>query len=148
MAATTKFYGKAGKHLAEAKIDWAADTIKVSLHTSSYTPNQDTDDFFDDATNQIAGSGGYTSGGQALTGKSVSYDAATNEERLLADNLTWAALTPSAAFRYAVIRKARGGAASADEMLMFIDFGADQNPGGSDFTIAWAATGVGYLLAA
>jgi hypothetical protein len=147
MAATTKWYGLAAKHLAQGDIAWVADTIKVSLHTSGYTPNQDTHEYFSDVSSELAASGNYTAGGNALAGKAKTYDSATNQERLTADNLVFAALTPSAAFRYAVIRKARGGASSADELLAYIDFGANQDPGGFDFQIQWPGTGVLYMQA-
>lgn len=144
MAATTKFYGLFAKHLAAKEIDWVADTVKIAFVTSSYTPNQDTDEHYSDVSaNEIAGSGGYSTGGATLANKAKSYDSATNEERLTADNLTVSALTPSAAFRYGVIYDVT----ASSVVIAWIDFGADQNPGGSDFTITWAATGVGYLQA-
>lgn len=145
MAATIKVYGAAMKHLQDGNMDWesiAANGIKLSLHTSSYSPNQDTHDYFDDVTNELAGTGGYTVGGFSLTSLTRVYDAGTNEERLDAADLTIAALTPSAVFRYGVIRRARGGAASADELYAYVDFGANQDPGGSDFVIRWASTGI------
>jgi hypothetical protein len=46
MAVTTTVYGLAQKHFASADINWASDTIKVALLTSTYTPNQDTHEFF------------------------------------------------------------------------------------------------------
>lgn len=49
---------------------WASDTIKVALLTSSYTPNYDTHDFFDDITNEVTGTG-YTAGGATLGSKTV-----------------------------------------------------------------------------
>ena len=148
MAQTITVYGLAQGHFGAAAINWTADTIQVSLHTSTYSPAQDTDDFFNDATNELAASGNYTSGGAALANKTKAYTAGTNVEKFDADDLTWTALTPSAAFRYGVIHKVRGGAATADELIAYIDFGADQNPGGSDFTIQWNAGGIFTMTAA
>lgn len=142
MASTIVWYGAGATHLADADIDWVADDIKVSLHTSTYTPNLDTDDFHNDATNELAASGNYTAGGASLATKARSFDAASNQERLDAADLTWTALTPSAAFRYGVIYKDRGGASSADELIALIDFGANQDPGGNDFVITWNASGI------
>ena len=148
MAATIKWYGKGVEHLAEGRVDLDTDTIKLSLHTSTYTPNQDTDDFFDDATNELSASGNYTAGGETLASVTGTYDAASNEGRFDAADVTWTALTPSAAFRYGVIRKSRGGAASADELIGYIDFGANQDPGGSNFTVQWHANGILKITAA
>jgi hypothetical protein len=148
MAATITVFGAAQDHLSDADIDWVADTIKVSLHTSTWTPLQDTHNFHDDATNELAGTGGYTAGGASLANKSSGYTAGTNVQKLDADDLTWTALTPSAAFRYGAIYKDRGGASSADELIAYIDFGANVDPGGQDFTIAWNANGIITLTAA
>ena len=148
MASTITVYGLAQQHFANAAIDWDTDTIKVSLHTSTYTPNQDTHDFHDDATNELAASGGYTAGGAAIANKTSGYTAGTNVQKLDGDDVTWTGLTPSAAFRYGVIYKDRGGAATADELIAYIDFGANQDPGGSDFVIQWNANGIITMTAA
>ena len=147
MAVTTKIYGLAQKHFASGDIVWATDTVKVALATSTYTPNQDTHEFFSDITNELAASGNYTAGGASLASKAISYDTATNNEILDAADLTFTALTPSAAFRYAIVYKSTG-TSTTSELIAYIDFGADQNPAGSDFTLSWAATGVLYLTTA
>jgi hypothetical protein len=126
----------------DADLDWVADTIKVSLHTSSYTPDLDAHDFANDLTNELASSGNYTTGGASLSNKSRSFDTSSNQERLDADDLTWTSLTPSGAFRYGVIYKSRGGASSADELIALIDFGSNQDPGGNNFVIQWNSSGI------
>lgn len=141
MAATIKWYGLGASHVLNAAVDWDTDTVKIMLTTSAYTPNQDTHDFRDDVTNEITGTG-YSAGGETLAGKARTYDAGTNEVRLDANDVLWTGLDPTTAFRYGVLYKARGGAASADELIAYIDFGADQDPGGLDFSIAWNAIGV------
>lgn len=148
MAATITVYGPALDHFADADIDWVADTIKVSLHTSSYVPDQDAHDFRNDLSNELASSGNYTTGGATLQNASRGYTSGTNVQKLDADDTTWTALTPSAAFRYGVIYKARGGASSADELIAYIDFGANQDSGGSDFVIQWNTNGIITLTAA
>lgn len=139
MAVTATWYGNGLVHLADADVDWLVDTIKVSLHTSTYTPNEDTDDFHDDATNEITGTG-YTAGGETLASKSRSVDSASNEMRLDAADVAWTGASFTA--RYAVIYKDRGGAASADELLGYVDFGGDEVVSSGTFTIQWDATGV------
>lgn len=143
MAATIKCYGNAGKHIANGDLNWATDTIKMSLHTSSYAPAQGTDEFYSDLTNELTTAGGYTSGGFTLTTAARTYDSATREERYPASDFSVSALTPSAAFRYAVIRSVT----ASDILLAYINFGADQNPAGLPFAIQWATTGVFYIQA-
>jgi len=136
MAISNKFYGLGVSHIANGAVDWDTDTIKASLHTVTYTPNQDTHDFFDDVTNELSG-GGYAQ--IALTTKTRTYDAATNEVRLDADDIVFATFTGT--FRYLVFRKARGGAASADEIIGYVDFGADETVTAGTFTAQLDATG-------
>jgi hypothetical protein len=148
MAVTTKVYGEAAKHIANGDLDWASNTIKIALVTSAYTPNQGTDEFFSDANaHEIAGSGGYTSGGFTLASCVRSYDSATREERYDAADVSVAALTPSAPFRYAIIYDATPGSAGTDFLLAYVNFGADQDPAGLPFAIQWAVTGVFYMQA-
>jgi hypothetical protein len=146
VAATIKCYGHAGVHIAQGDVDWPGDTIKLALTTSAYTVSQANDEFFDDVTSELAGSGGYTSGGFTLTGMTNTYDATTREERYIADNFSVGALTPSAPFRYGVVYD-DSGTPSTSILLAYINFGADQNPAGLPFAIQWAATGVFYIQA-
>jgi hypothetical protein len=119
-------------------VDWVSDTIKVSLHTSTYTPNQDTDDFFNDATNEVSGTG-YTAGGVTLGSKTTAYDSATNETRLDAADVSWTSASFTA--RYAVVYKDTG-TASTSPVLGYVDFGGDETVSSGTFNITWDATGV------
>ena len=143
MAATIKCYGHAGVHIANGDITWGTDTVKMSLHTSSYAPSQGGDEFFSDTTNEIAAGGGYSSGGFSLASMTRTYDASTREERYLAADFSTSSLTPASAFRYAVIYDVT----ASNALLAYINFGADQNPAGLPFAIQWAATGVFYIQA-
>src|SRR5437762_11268937 len=106
MAVTTTWYGTGFKNfvsgLANASWDWDTDTIKCSLHTSTYVPNPDLDDFFNDVTNEVS-SANYTAGGNTLTSPTITQDGATNEIRLDAADTTWTTVTFTT--RYAVIYK-------------------------------------------
>jgi hypothetical protein len=72
--------------------DWLTATIQTSLHTATYTPNQDTDDFFNDATNEVTGTN-YTANGVTLGSKTNTYDATTDEIRLDAADAVWTTAT-------------------------------------------------------
>lgn len=147
MAATIKVYGHVGGHLQAGDIDWAGgDTIRLALTTSAYAVSQGNDEFFDDVTHELTTGGGYTAGGDALTGLALSYDAVTREERFIADNYALAALTPSSAFRYGIVYDDSGSPATSI-LIAYINFGADQNPAGLPFAIQWASTGVWYAQA-
>lgn len=117
------------------------DTIKASFHTTSYTPNQDSDDFFDDATNEVTTSGSYTSGaagGITLANKSVSQDNTDNEGVFDADDLSVTGFTGT--FRWIVLRKDTGTAATSP-LIAAIDTTTTSASGGT-VTVTWAAEGI------
>jgi hypothetical protein len=61
--------------------DWDTDTIKVALTTSTYVPDIDVHDFFNDVTNEVTGTG-YTAGGATLATPTLTYDTASDQIRL------------------------------------------------------------------
>jgi hypothetical protein len=135
------WYGNASLGLvsttAARRVDWVTDTIKVALVTSTYTPNQDTHDFFDDITNELATATGYTAGGVTLGTKSTVYDSASNTTRMIAASASWT-FSASKTMRYAIIYKDTG-VAGTSPLLGYVDFGSDQTTSGV-FTINWDAT--------
>lgn len=142
MAVTSKVYAKGLLSFVGASINFASDTIKVALATSSYTPNQSTHDFFDDVTNEVTGTG-YTAGGATLASKT----AATSSLVLTLDaaDPSWATSTITA--RYAIVYKSTG-TASTSPLISYIDFGADVVSTGGTFTITLDALGLVTITAA
>jgi hypothetical protein len=132
-------YNSAKRDLANGSIDLDTDTIKVMLVTATYSPNIDTHTKRSDITNEVSGTG-YTSGGAALANKTVTADNTNDRMVFDADDLVWSASTITA--RGAVLYKSRGGAASADELIMYVDFGSDISSTADNFTIQWATTGI------
>lgn len=113
--------------------DWVSDTIKCSLHTSSYAPDQDTHDFFSDLTNEVVGTG-YVAGGTTLASKTVTYDSAVQHVKANAANATWPTSTITA--RFAVVYLDTGSAATSP-LLAYFDFETNVISTGSTFTVAW-----------
>lgn len=145
MAVTAFFYGNFFNQLALKTINLDTDTIKCSLHTSTYTPNQDTHDFFNDATNEVSGTG-YTAGGNTLANTTLTYTAGTNVFKFDADDTSWAASTITA--RYAVIYDSTPGTAATNPLILYIDFGADFSSTAGTFTITFDAAGIGTVTVA
>jgi len=110
------------------------DTIKCSLHTVTYVPAQDTDDFFNDATNEVTGTG-YTAGGVTLAGKGLSYDAASNELRFDFDDPVWGPGATISGIRVAVLYKDTAGASTTDPLIAYTIFASDQAVSNGTFTI-------------
>jgi hypothetical protein len=140
MAVTAFIYGNALIHFLDADIDWTADTIKTALTTSSETPDQDADDFWDDAeANEVSGTG-YSAGGATLANPARTYTAGTNVLKLDADDRDWTSASFTA--RNAHVYKDRGGATSADELISYVDFGGNETVASGTFTIQWHANGI------
>lgn len=133
-------YGAFIDHLAQKRIDLDTDTIKVALCTSSYTPNQDTHDFFNDVTNELPTAGGYTAGGLALSGVTWTYSAGSNTWTLDAADTEWS--TASFSARIAVLYVDTAGASSTDPLIGYIDFGSDKTADGGPFKLQWNASGI------
>lgn len=102
-------------------IDFDTDSFKVMLVTSSYSPNKDTHTKRSDVTNEVSGTG-YSAGGAAATA-SVNNDTANDRQDVTLGAVNWTTATITAAA--AVYYKSRGGAASADELVAYIDFGGN-----------------------
>jgi len=149
MAVTSHWYGLAGKGqwsgTPASRVDWVNDTIKCTLHTSSYTPNQDTHQYYSDLTNELSTGSGYTAGGYTLVNKTLTYDTASNETRLGADPAQWTSATFT--FRISVVRKDTG-TPTTSPLLGYTDMGSDQSISGGTYTLVWDATGVLKAVAA
>ncbi|MDQ5822053.1 MAG: hypothetical protein M3540_11490 [Actinomycetota bacterium] len=100
-------------------------TVKLSLHTSTYVPAIDTDDFFNDATNELAGGTGYTAGGETLTAKTITYDSASDQVRFDFADVTWT-FTASKTWRIGVVYIDTAGAASTDPIVAWLTWDSDQ----------------------
>lgn len=131
-------YNSFKKKIMDGSIDLDTDTIKVALVTSSYTPDQDVHDFFDDITNEVTGTG-YSAGGAALANKVCSADNTDNEGVFDADDTSWTTATITA--RGAVIYKSTG-TPSTSPLIAYIDFGADKVSSGGTFLITWNSEGI------
>ena len=132
------FYNSYFKNLGEANIDFSSDTIKVALLSSSYTPNFDTHENFDDLTNEVSGTG-YTAGGKEITTKSFSQDNANDKAVFDGDDVSWTGSTITA--RYAVIYKDTG-TPSTSPLIELLDFEADEESDSGTFKIEWNADGI------
>jgi hypothetical protein len=129
-------------------VNWKASggsAIKVALLTSTYTPDQDAHDNFDDVSAYEVTGTGYTAGGKALTLSDPTVDAATNETRMDANDVSWANSTITA--RYAVIYYA-SGTPSTSTLIAYVDFGEDAISNGAAFDIVWDASGIFKVTAA
>jgi hypothetical protein len=136
----SKLYGQFLAKSLNKEVDFDSDTIKVGLVSSSYTPNQDTHDYWDDVVSYEVSGTGYTTGGATLASKTVTYDSANNVIVLDAADVTWSSSTITA--RYAVVYNDSGATNAAKALIGYVDFGSDQSSTNGNFTITWDSTGI------
>jgi hypothetical protein len=117
---------------ATGAVDFDTDSFKVMLVTSTYAPNKDTHTKRSDVTNEVVGTG-YTAGGVAVGATVSAVDTANDRVDVTFAQVTWPASTITA--RGAVYYKSRGGASTADEIIMYDDFGADVVTVAGTFTL-------------
>lgn len=129
--ATAKWYGPAINRVLTKVIDLSADTIKVALCTTTYSPNYDTHGVYADLTNQTTGTG-YTAGGITLTSKTITQDTTNDWWTFDAADVTWS--SASFSFRYAIIYD---DTAASKPLIAAIDFGSTQTATAQDLTIKW-----------
>lgn len=128
---TATLYDSFWDDMAHGNINPSADTFYVMLCTSTYTPNKATHKKRSDVTNEVTGTG-YTAGGAATTCTVTAAGTNADKETFSFSSVSWTSSTITA--RYAVIYKHRGGLASADELVGWIDFGSDVTDTAGTFT--------------
>lgn len=120
--------------LARGNIDMDTDTFKLMLVTSSYIPNKDTDLKRSAVTNEVGASGTYSAGGGVIT-CTVAKDTVNDRVTFTFGNISFTSATISAAG--GVIYKSRGGLATADELVAYVDFGGTITSTASTFAVTF-----------
>lgn len=114
-------------------IDLGSDTFWMMLTTASYVPNKATHARRSDITNEVTGTG-YSAGGILVPTVTITKDTVNNRQLATFAGVSWPASTITA--RRGVIYKRRGGASSADELVLCNDFDANIVTSGQTFTVA------------
>lgn len=127
-------YDSFSDDVSKGNIVGSTDTFKAMLVTSTYTPNKGTHAKRSDVTNEVTGTG-YSSGGTAVT-NTVASDTTNHKETWTFSNPSWASSTITA--HAAVIYKSRGGLASADNLVCYVDFGADVSSTAGTFSVTFS----------
>lgn len=139
MAVTAKWYTNAffSAFGGSARIQTEVDVMKVSMHTITYTPAQTTDDYWNDATNEVS-SANYTTGGYTLL--TLNQTVTSNVWNWTAANPAWTTITCSPAV--AVYYDSSPGTAGTDPLISYLDFGGSQVLVGVNFSITHDAAGI------
>jgi len=133
--------------LARKKINLASDTLKLLLVTSSYTPSQAHNvlaDVLSSPSPEVVAvaspDNGYTTGGEALTGVTLTQSGSPIRSILDANDVTWTALT--ATFRYGILYD---DTATDDDLIAYLIFDttpADITISAIDFIVQWSSSGI------
>ena len=141
MAASITFYNNWKAAVNDAAL--RAATIKVTLHSSTYTFAA-THSVYADLTNELTTANGYTSGGATLT--SVTFSQTSGTATFDAADTTWTASGGSIVARRAVIRVVGTFNSQVDPLIASILL--DTTPAdvttttGNVLTLAWNASGI------
>lgn len=135
------YFNKFFTGLMSGTINLLSGDVKVMLMTASYTPDLVTHQYRSHITaNEIPNGNGYTTGGIALSSRTLTADTTNKKVKLSAANLQWPAATISA--RYGVVYYNTGDPATST-LLKLIDFLALKvSGGGGNFNLTWDANGV------
>lgn len=126
--------------LANAVFDLDTDDVRVAATTNTYTPNQDTHDFFDDVTNEVSGSN-YPNGTNN-TLQSPTLTRSTGTVTFDAADVVW--LQHATGFSNArkfVLRKHNATAGNA-RLFSVVTADADVGNVTGDLTLAWHTSGI------
>lgn len=144
MGVTPTWFGLGLQYLLDQPADLEAVTAKLALVTSSYTPDRDTHDFWDDVSaNEVANGSGYTTGGVTLSNVAWSYDSASDQVRLDFDDPAWS-FSGSKTWRYGVLYIDTAGASSTDPVIGLLTWDSDQTVSTS-YTLVIDAAGLLYI---
>jgi hypothetical protein len=147
MAVTNKWYGQSFLQAFDKEIDFLADAISVTLHTSSYTPDQDAHDYQNDLTNELGTANGYTAGGATLDSKVNDYTSGTNVVKFSAADEVWTA-TGTLTARTAVVACTTPGTAATNPLMTYHQSDADISATDAAWTFDIPAAGFATITPA
>ncbi len=115
---------------------------KMALITDAATPNFDTMDFWNDLeANEVSGTG-YTAQGNVLTGTEVTLSGGVLTYDCVDPSWPTSTITNAMA---GVVMFDRGGATTADEMILLLDFITAASSSGGTFTVQVNALGLATI---
>lgn len=134
------FYNNGKKKLWDGSIDLDTDTIKIAFMAPGYTPNIDTEDFYDDISASVASG----STDQTLANKTLTIDTTNNIVKFDADDISLAAQTILGGTNKIVVYKS-SGVASSSPLIAYVDITEGTlAPVNGTLTITWGANGIFY----
>lgn len=105
---TTAVHGPGQSALITGGVDWDSNAIYAALVSSAWTPNVDTDDFWNDVVaNEVTGTN-WAANGQALTSLAVNVDTANNEVEVRSADVSVSNVTLTGGKNIALVNRTPG----------------------------------------
>ena len=127
------------------EIDLLDDSNKVALVTSSYSPDQDNHDYYNDLTNELSSGSGYTSGGAAVANDTPTYTGATNVLKYDGDDVSRTSSTLTA--RTAVLYDSTPSTSATKPLIGYQQESSDISSSGGTWSVVWNASGIFTITA-
>lgn len=128
------FFNSGKKKLWDGSIDLDTDTIKVAFMSVGYTPNIDTEDFYDDISASVASG----STDQTLANKTLTVDTTNDIVKFDADDISISGQTFTSDML--VVYKS-SGVASTSALICYVDI-TQIAPVGGPVTVPFNASGI------
>jgi len=140
VAITGKLYGQFLRHALLKEVQLLTDNLAVTLHQVGYVPDQDNHEYVSSLTSECPATGGYTTGGQNLASKTLTYTAATNKITLNGATVSWASSTITA--RVVVVSDRTPATAAVQPLILYQLSDVDIVSSGGPFDVQWNAAGL------
>ncbi len=140
---TWQIYGTAALKIVNGTLALNAGTFNIALAASAYTPNVDTDDFFDDVGTPRSGTN-WAAAGVAVT-LSFSQITASNRVAVIPTDVNVATVTLTDG-KHAILYKVLGGASSADPLIAYCTWDTALAPTAGTLLIDNDATNGAFYL--
>lgn len=127
-------YNRQKANLMNKVVDMEADVIKVILLDTNHSFSAVHNVLTDVSGNELAATGGYSTGGKTLASKAVTQAATTKFD---ADDVAWTSATFTAF--HAVLYDSTLG---TDDLICSFDFSGGKEVSAGTFTIVWHTDGI------
>lgn len=141
MAVTNRIYGNVFAKAFAKEINFLSDNIAVTLHNSTYVPDQDAHIYRSNVTNELSTANGYTANGQNAAGKTSTYTGATNVHMFDFNDVVWTA-TGTLTARTVVVSDITPGTAATNPLITYHNSDVDVSATDASWTFQLAAAGL------
>lgn len=143
-SATGKLYGNGLLHLLDGSVIWGSDDVYLALASSSYTPDIDAHDFWNDVTaNEVTGTN-WSAGGVQADGETLSLVGASDRVEFDITDESTATVTLSDG-KHLIVYTRTPGTDATRELIGYATFDTALAPAGGTLLLDFSANGFVYI---